>query len=78
MHGPETPHPIDMDLARTLSRDRAADAARRASGRRFAAEATGINPRPSLRRAIGTALINAGLKLLPDHPIRDPSPMRAK
>lgn len=78
MHGPETPHPIDMELARTLARDRAADAARRASGRRLAAEADGLDPRPSLRRTIGTALINAGLRLLPEHPIRGPSPMRAK
>ena len=29
MHNPEIPHPIDIDLARSIARERARDAARR-------------------------------------------------
>ncbi len=78
MHSPEIPNAIDIDLARSISRDRARLAARRAAGRRSIAESAGLDPRTSLRRSMATRLINAGLRLFPEYPIRGPSPMRAK
>ena len=78
MHNPEIPQPIDIDLAASIARERARDAARRAAGRRMMAESAGIDPRPSLRRAVAATLISAGLRLFPEYPIRGPSLMRAK
>ena len=78
MHSPETPHPVDIDLIRSIARERARDAARLAAGRRLIAETAGIDPRPSLRLSVASTLINAGLRLFPEYPIRGPSPMRAK
>lgn len=78
MHSPEIPNGVDIDLARMIARERAKDAARRAAGRRTLAESAGIDPRPNWRRTIATSLINAGLKLFPEYPIRGPSAMRAK
>ena len=78
MYSPETAHPADIDLFRTIARDRASDAARRAAGRRSIAQSAGVDPRASVRRSLATALIGAGLRLFPEYPIRGPSPMRAK
>jgi hypothetical protein len=78
MHSPEIPQPIDIDLARSIARERARDAARRAAGRRLIAESAGIDLRPTVRQSLAATLINAGLRLFPEYPIRGPSPMRAK
>ena len=78
MHSPEIPNGADIDLARTIARDRARDAARRAAGRRSIARSAGIDPRTSLRRSLAATLINVGLRLFPEYPIRGPSPMRSK
>ena len=78
MHSPEIPNGVDIDLVRTIARDRAKDAARRAAGRRSLAESAGIDPRPNWRRTVATTLISAGLRLFPEYPIRWPSAMRGK
>lgn len=78
MHSPEIPNGSDIDLVRTIARERARDAARRAVGRRSFAESAGVDPRSNVRRTIATALIHVGLRLFPEYPIRGPSAMRAK
>ncbi len=60
------------DLSSAIRRDRL-HAAKRAA--HIGALQSGTDPldRPSLRRSVGLTLINVGLRIIPDSPIRGPS-----